>query len=417
MRDSLSLESDATKHNYQHAEEQVMPRQQLWRIAEDVDDENNDVDLSLEDINPCSSEPSPLLPVHHKHALSRPNFHGDRSTLSSSRPTSMMSFTILVFVLSSTAYHILSRFNLYEATYKFPFPLSLCLLQFIFCDLAIVLWSVASYIILRIQPQLKSLHYLQAPLEWQSSEARRFIPISMTFLISWAATLSCLEYLPMNSAVLFLAPMMLLQLSLTKWASPETMQSIYVAASCMLLMLGYILTSITTKVVNISSFNIPGLLAGLLASVAVPVHHCLVKKTLPSVSNNLFQLAHYVLITASAIILPLVIISGEIFEIEAHCFFLDEKGFWLMILLLCAVSLLSFGSQLLLVAYTTPLTVTVLYFLRTTLLQIPFSDWLNHSGLQWYNYAGMVISILGALGYVYHSDPHRPRWGLPWLSQ
>lgn len=337
-----------------------------------------------------------------------------RLYLITTQPLSILVIATIVFSISSAAQQILSRFNLYQATYKFPFPLSITCLQFLFCDMVLLLWSTLSHYLVRQLPDWKSRPSAMVSLQWNFADMKQLAPVSLTYVISCSAVMYCLEYVPLGIAAFLISPTILVQLLLTKYFHPDGSQSIYTASICSALMLGHALTAVAPSRSGVPGYNLPGIMSGIIASVAIPLHNSLLKKTLLSTEHSSIQILHYVLVSSVAMILPMLVISGEIFDIAANCYFLDEKGFWLMMLVLSLVGTLACFSQFLLLTITTPLTVVVMHLAKSSLLEIPLAAEMNRNSMTWYNHIGLILCIASVCGYLYLINHQRPKFGFYW---
>lgn len=384
-------------------------------LLEDIEeDADNDLSSDADDNSALFVPASPLLPLDNKESSKRELSPAARFLSLVAQPISLLLLTTLLYFGSSSATLILARFNLYQATYKFPFPLTISFFHLVFAEAVLLLWSALSHILIQICPNWKPFIITPGRLAWDLKIMKKLFPVSFSFFAGYAALISCLEYMPMSYAVLFLSPTILIQMACNKYYSPECTQSIYVASSCILLMLGHVLSAVTFSSPGLPGMNIQGVLTGLLASIALPIHNCLFKKVLVSKEHNLAQLLHNIFVSSICLTFPLMVVSGEIFEISAHCYFLDEKGFWLMMLLLCVVSVLANFCQSVLLMFTTPLTLVVLCYTKTTLVQLPISLAINQSPLEYLNLLGGLISLIGVCCYFYLINHHRPKFGLRW---
>ncbi|CCG82937.1 protein of unknown function [Taphrina deformans PYCC 5710] len=366
-----------------------------------------------------SLQDSPLLPLFSKDAyrLDSPTTNTTKRVLSIVRqPIFILLATALVYIVSSTALAILDRFSMYQATYKFPYPLSHLFFQLISCEVAIILIMLITRILLHLRPDMKGSMPLVENLAIDLTNLKTFSSVSMSYLVASAALVYCLNYIPMHHVVLVLSPTMLCQLALSKYFSPDNTQSIYTAVSCLCLMSGQAIAALASSGSGMPGINLQGLLAGLVASLAFPIHNCLVKKNLAKVNHNALQMLHYIVVGALLMTMPLLLISGEVFDVFTNCYFLDEAGFWVMLLVLGLLGILTSISQFLLLTFTSPLTLVVLSFAKTALIQVPFAGWLNRLPLAWFNYFGLILSLVSVCGYLYLINVRRPKFGLHWRA-
>ena len=389
-----------------------------------ITDTNNDSSASEEADDELSSSASsdrlsppdsPLLPLFTKSGKM------DRTLLLISQPVSVVLLATLVFVCSSTALGVLDRFNMYQATFKFPYPFTVLTMQLIFTAALILLIGLGTRIWNHKVSEMPSLEGLVVPdavlttFTINGAILRDHFAISATFVASHAASVACLEYVPMHYFTLFLCPMVPLQLYLTKWYDPKAVQTWAMAMSCIVLLAGYALIALTTgpSVHGMPGFNYRGLISGLIAAIALPFHQSLVTQALAR-NHKPVQLLWIVVVSSLIMIFPIVIVSGEFFEIAANCYFLDERGYWAMMSILCAVYALSVISTFTLLAYITPLTFLVISFARTALVMAPISARLNRNTFGVLCLIGWGISLAALASYLFLINQHRPRFGLRW---
>lgn len=389
---------------------------QQHRLADSEDDLGPRASSESDSGSIRSIPNTPLLPLHQKANSQKELSFVLRALSLLAQPISILLLCTLVYFIGSTAAPMLARFNLYQATYKFPFPLTLFCFQLIFAEAVLLLSTSLGKTLSHRRSTWAAMLPLPGALEWKVTSSMKLFPITFSFFAGYAAIYSCLEYVPMNYVMLFVSPTIIVQMACTKFYTPESPQSIYVAGACIFLFLGNVLSALTTQLPGMPSANKQGFLTGLLASVALPIHNCLAKKVIVSQEFKLANILHNVLLSSLGLVIPLMVISGEIFEISAHCYFLDEKGFWNMVIALCVVGFLAITSHFLLLLITTPLTVVVLNYARTALVQLPISFAINKTPLTYVNYLGFLISLTSVIFYLYLINYHRPKFGLQWKT-
>jgi solute carrier family 35 (GDP-fucose transporter), member C1 len=106
-------------------------------------------------------------------------------------------------------------------------------------------------------------------------------------------------------------------------------------------------------------FSWLGLFFGVGSSFFVALYGIYVKKTLVLVDNDQWRLLHYNTTNAILIMIPVILLSGEISEINAEINFLGEISFWTVMTLTGFTGFLINIAMFLQIKFTTPLTNTI----------------------------------------------------------
>lgn len=81
---------------------------------------------------------------------------------------------------------------------------------------------------------------------------------------------------------------------------------------------------------NVSNMSFLGIACGVLASMCVALYAIMIKRSLPFVDNNVWKLQMYNNLNACMLLLPLMIILGEI-PVITHFEFWNSPPFWLIL--------------------------------------------------------------------------------------
>ncbi|ORY79893.1 hypothetical protein BCR37DRAFT_388295 [Protomyces lactucae-debilis] len=394
------------------------PMQDLSRRASlcgeqsgDDDAATDNTEVSLSDMLRQNSNESTL--PFHKHDLSweRPESRQSRILRILFQPVTLLLVTSVIYAASSTMTFVLDRFILYQAMFKFPYPLVMLLAQLMACELLVLLWVGASALLTDSFPSLANTTCIANPIKYDLSMLRQLLPVSLTYLVGHVTIISCLEYVPMSLCVAFFSPMVLLALLITRAFNDEQHYDRSIALVAAIMGVGQALASLSAKSTSMSHFHPLGLLCGIIACIAIPLNVAQLKKVSPMLDFQVSQLLHCVLTTSILALLPFIMISGEIFDAYTNCPFFFELGFWAWILPNLLLAGIECISSFVLVSFTTPLTFSVLMAAKTTLVQLPIFEGLKTFG----TLAGTLMTVAGLVAYLYLINQHRPKFGLIWL--
>ena len=109
-----------------------------------------------------------------------------------------------------------------------------------------------------------------------------------------------------------------------------------------------------------------------------------------------WRILHYTSLISIVSLLPLVLFSGEVWQISKECHALSEPGFWILMLWGGALSWAVLSTTLLLVKATSPLTANFVSLPRNA-LQLTL---LRHSSMSSMNWAGAVLCWASSTWYL-----------------
>jgi GDP-fucose transporter C1 len=162
------------------------------------------------------------------------------------------------------------------------------------------------------------------PYEFNTTIAKRVAPLTVVYVLMLAFNNLCLQYvevtfyqvarsLSIHFSILFT------YLILGKKTSSAAM------GACGIVFLGFVIGSYGEI-----NFSWEGLIYGVGSSAFVALYGIYVQKSLAIVDNNQWRLLHYNTTLAILILFPVVLLSGEISEILDNVQFLDDIGFWVL---------------------------------------------------------------------------------------
>ncbi|CAO3663198.1 unnamed protein product [Rhizopus stolonifer] len=168
-----------------------------------------------------------------------------------------------------------------------------------------------------------------------------------------------------------------------------------VNSACVIIMLG-----ICTGSMGSLNFSLAGAFYALAWPAVVAIYGIYLKKTLAALKNNMWSLIQYNTVLSLATLTPLVILSGELKLVWNEVWFLDEFGFWLQMVITSLTGFAVNVIMIMLLLYTTPLTLTVCS-INKTILQAFVAAIVFGNSMSLLNAAGMLVSLGGSCYYVY----------------
>ncbi|KAI8145453.1 triose-phosphate transporter family-domain-containing protein [Fennellomyces sp. T-0311] len=191
------------------------------------------------------------------------------------------------------------------------------------------------------------------PYEFDINIAKRVAPLTFVYVMMLALNNLCLKYvevtfyqvarsLSINFTILFT------YLILGKTTSAPAL------VACVIVFLGFAIGSYGEI-----NFSWPGVFYGVGSSAFVALYGIYVQKTLAVVDNNQWKLLHYNTTLAIIFLFPLVVFSGELYEILTVSEAIYDFGFWMLMTL---TGITGFGiniAMFLQVKYTSALTNTI----------------------------------------------------------
>jgi hypothetical protein len=392
---------------------QDMPRRAncMDETSGDDDAATDDTQVSLTEMLRRTSYESSL--PYHKQDLGweRPESRQSRVLCVLFQPLTLLLLAAVIYAASSTMTAVLDRFILYQAMFKFPYPLVLLLFQLIACELLVLLWVNISSLLTRSFPSLANTTCVANAIDYDISLLKQLLPVSLTYLVAHITTISCLEYVPMSFCVAFLSPLVLLSLLITRIFNDDQQYELKIAIIACIMGFGQALASVFATSTKLNRFHPLGLLCGVIACIAIPLNVAQLKKVLPVMDHQAAQLLHCVLATSILALLPIIMVSGEVFDAYNNCPFFLEIGFWGWILPNLLLAGIECIASFVLVSFTTPLTFTVLMAAKTTIVQLPIFEGIKSAGAV----AGTLLTAAGLAAYLYSINQHRPKFGLIWL--
>lgn len=321
------------------------------------------------------------------------------------QPLSILLLSAIGFLVGSTFLPVLLRFNLFQATFKFPYPLTTLAFVLLVVEAVLLLWAQLGKVFSRAAPEWAGLVFTSGP-EFSTAQAWELLPTAAWFILTEVSIAVCLANFPMSTFVLLTSPSVLLQLAL----SDQT--DLHAVASIVALFVGSVLVTYTTNLQITNRWTTMGLVSGGVAAVAIPLSNRSMKQASSALNDDGLKLLHYLLPLGLALLAPVWLLSGELFDIAANCYFLDAVVLWRLMAVIALSGLVYHVSRATVVGYVSPLTLAVLWQAKTAVVQTPVSERIAGSRSHWYCALGIAISILATAAYLLRINRHRPKFGL-----
>ncbi|KAG0231384.1 hypothetical protein BGW42_000280 [Actinomortierella wolfii] len=252
---------------------------------------------------------------------------------------------IAFYWVASLSVVFLNKTILSGSEYKFPYPTTVTLYQLV---VALVLLVVCGHLGKRSRT-----FSMVPPFEFDPVIARKIAPLSIIYVLMLTLNNLCLQlvevtfYQVARSLSIFFNILFTFTILKQSTSGPAML-------ACFIVVMGFVVGSYGE-----ANFSWSGLIAGVGSSIFVALYGIYVKKTLNLVENNQWRLLHYNTALSIVFLLPIVFLSGEVGDILANVYFLDDLTFWFLMTITGVAGFLINISMFLQIKYTTPLTNTI----------------------------------------------------------
>ncbi|KAI8993504.1 hypothetical protein BDB01DRAFT_847378 [Pilobolus umbonatus] len=297
-------------------------------------------------------------------------------------------YLILAYLCVSIFSVIFNKLLFTYSEYKFPFPFLTAFIQIIFSFILLCLWAYIQSTYFKNRWHLLRI----PPFRWDSSTALRVAPLTLVYMcllifspfFFQRVEASCYHFT--NSLSIVFSLLFSAKVLLVSTSSP-------VATAALLIVFGTFLS--TMGYLNVS-------IEGVFYMVSWPavnaLHAIYIKKTLISLRNNQWILIQYNTVMIAIVLIPFILLSGELDEILNSVWFWDETGFWIQMILTSLTGLMTNFIMINVIMYTSPLTFSVLSVTRTV-LQTLLVAVIFGNRITFMNISGMIVSFIGACYY------------------
>ncbi|KAF8933301.1 hypothetical protein BGZ52_008105 [Haplosporangium bisporale] len=262
-----------------------------------------------------------------------------------SYPVSVIIAAIAFYWVASLSVVFLNKTIMSGSEFKFPYPCFVTLFQLI---VALVLLVVCG----QLGKRRRALSMVP-PFEFDLDLARKIAPLSVIYVLMLTLNNLCLQLVEVTFYQVARSLSIFFNIFFT-YTMLNQKTSPGAACACAVVVLGFFVGAYGE-----TNFSWPGLLAGVGSSVFVALYGIYVKKTLSIVDNNQWRLLHYNTAISIVLLVPIVMLSGEMGEILREVYFLRDMQFWFLMTVTGLAGFLINTAMFLQIKYTTALTNTI----------------------------------------------------------
>ncbi|KAG2183773.1 hypothetical protein INT43_006784 [Umbelopsis isabellina] len=314
-----------------------------------------------------------------------------RRSTETNYPPALVATVVAFYFIISLAVVFLNKFILSSSEYKFPYPLFVTWFQLLAALGLLVAWAYLG--------QYKKLFSIIPPYEFDFNIAKRVAPLTVVYVLMLAFNNLCLQYVEVTFYQVARSLSIHFSILFTYIILKKKTSTAAIGA-CAIVFLGFVIGSYGEI-----NFSWEGLLYGVGSSAFVALYGIYVQKSLAIVDNNQWRLLHYNTTLAILILLPMVVLSGELTEIMNNVQFLDEFGFWLLMTVTAATGFGINIAMFLQVKYTSALTNTISgtakACVQTMLAAVIFKNPISVT-----NGIGILLALFGSgyYGYIRYKE-------------
>ncbi|KAI8389414.1 hypothetical protein BD560DRAFT_381559 [Blakeslea trispora] len=305
---------------------------------------------------------------------------GTVNFMTSSTTLTTVTTAYMIIAIATT---LINKLLFTYSEYKFPYPLFTVLFQLSISLSVLMLWS---------QWQPIQNPALQFTFQWDRSIARRTMPLAIIYVCIVLFHSLYLQHVEANNHH-FTQSLSIGFSMLFSYLMLNTDYSRNVKSACVLIVFGTCVISM-----GYINFSLVGIFYSLAWPAMVALYGIYLKKTLLALRHNIWMVIQYNTLLSVVLLIPFVLLSGELTEIFTTVWFWDEFGFWLQMLITSMAGLGLNAIMMVLLTYSSPLTLTVVMtsktLVQTVLIAILFGNRLSLS-----NVMGIMIGLMGCCVY------------------
>ncbi|KAG2201389.1 hypothetical protein INT46_010194 [Mucor plumbeus] len=294
--------------------------------------------------------------------------------------------TFSLYITVSILATLINKLLFTYSEYKFPYPCFTVFFQLVITLIFMVIWSF-------VRPFRHSLPCIST-LAWDSTVAIRVAPLTIVYICVIIFNPLFLQHVEITTYhfahSLTVAFSILFSYLMLRVEQPQRILS-----ACVIVIFGTCVSSMGNL-----NFSLVGAFYSLSWPAIVALYGIYLKKTLIALRNDLWALVQYNTIMSIAIMIPLVLLSGELNEIFSTVWFWDEFGFWLQMFLTAMTGFAVNISMLLFLTNTSPLTLSIASVCKTTIqaliVVIVFGNRMTLLTM-----SGMIITLAGSTYFAY----------------
>ncbi|KAG9305259.1 hypothetical protein G9A89_001521 [Geosiphon pyriformis] len=282
---------------------------------------------------------------------------------------------------ASLAVVFLNKFILSSPEYSFPYPLFVTWFQFVVAFVILVVWGSAGR-------RSKSFSLIP-PFEFDLKIARKVMPLTFIYVMMIAFNNLCLEFVEVTFYQVARSLSIIFNIIFT-YTLLGAKTSFPALLACGVVFLGFVIGSYGEI-----NFSWQGIIYGVTSSAFVALYGIYVKKTLPILENNQWRLLHYNTTLSIILLLPMVIFSGELEKIYLDAYFIDEVGFWIIMIFTGISGFVINIAMFLQIKFTTPLTSTISGTAKSC-FQTGLAAWYFQNPISVMNGLGIILALFGS---------------------
>lgn len=312
----------------------------------------------------------------------------EKSASSNQQQSASSIFLVVAFYfVTSLSVVFLNKHILSTSDFRFPYPLLVTWYQLV---VALVILVVCGH----LGQKKGSWFALVPPFEFQPDLARKVLPLTLVYVLMLAFNNLCLELVQVTFYQVARSLSILFNIILSYFLLGTTTSS-PALLSCAIVFLGFVLGSYGEI-----NFTWSGLIFGVLSSVFVALYGIHVKKALVHVNNDQWRLLHYNTAISIMIMIPFIVVSGELGELLSRENAFGDSYFWFLMTLTGVTGFLINIAVFLQIKFTTPLTNTISGTAKACVQTLlAWVIWRNEITAM--NGFGILLSLVGSGLYSY----------------
>ncbi|CAG8611228.1 2350_t:CDS:2 [Ambispora leptoticha] len=262
-------------------------------------------------------------------------------------PPAIILLVVAFYWFISISVVFLNKYILSSSEYKFPYPLFVTWFQMVVALgpswMNNTLYTLSRYKLFSLIP----------PYEFDLSIARKVAPLTLTYVMMLAFNNLCLQYVEVTfyQVARSLSIIFNIIFTYTLLGAKTTIPALF---ACIIVFFGFAIGSYGEI-----NFSWQGIIYGVTSSAFVALYGIYVKKTLMVLEKNEWRLLHYNTTLSIILLLPMVLFSGEPEKIYMDAYFIDETGFWMLMIFTGITGFVINIAMFLQIKFTTPLTNTI----------------------------------------------------------
>ncbi|OBZ82766.1 GDP-fucose transporter 1 [Choanephora cucurbitarum] len=273
--------------------------------------------------------------------------------------TTLTTITVAYMVIGIVT-TLINKLLLTYSEYKFPYPLFTVLFQLSISFSVLMLWS---------QWQPIQHPTVKFTFRWDTTIARRTMPLAIVYVCIVLFHPLYLQHVEATNYH-FTQSLSIGFSMVFSYLMLQTNYSRHIKSACVSIIIGTCVASM-----GYINFSSAGAFYGLAWPAMLALYGIYLKKTLLALRHDIWMLVQYNTLLSIVLLTPFVILSGELAEIFSTVWFWDEFGFWLQMLITSIAGLSVNLIMMVLLTYTSPLTLVVAITSKPFCLEIGFNFW------------------------------------------